>query len=310
MKEIDIFGNNRFETYSKTRIGCRGIIIESGKLLVSREEVSDYWMLPGGGLENGETLSDCCVREVLEETGYAVETTSEFLIINEYYGEYKYISHYFLCKVIGQGEQKLTETKKERGLVPKWLDIKDFLDIVSKHQEYAHSHEEKRGAYLREFTAITHYLTMNYQIIKLATCPQLKDTMATWFHQKWGISKEAYMSSMDESLLQKDAVPAWCVAMQDDHIVGGVGVIENDFHDRTDLTPNVCALYVEPEMRGRGIAGALLSFICEDMKRAGYERLYLVTDHISFYERYGWEFLCMVQSEGEDHKSRMYVRIL
>lgn len=153
-------------------------------------------------------------------------------------------------------------------------------------------------------------MDMNYTLICLPDHPEMKEAMATWFHQKWGISKEAYMSSMDESLLQKDAVPAWCVAMQDDHIVGGVGVIENDFHDRTDLTPNVCALYVEPEMRGRGIAGALLSFICEDMKRAGYELLYLVTDHISFYERYGWEFLCMVQSEGEDHKSRMYVRIL
>ncbi|MBQ8404869.1 MAG: hypothetical protein IJX55_10700 [Clostridia bacterium] len=49
MKEIDILGANRFETFSKTRIVCRGIVIQNGKLLVSREEVSDYWMLPGEG---------------------------------------------------------------------------------------------------------------------------------------------------------------------------------------------------------------------------------------------------------------------
>ena len=147
MKEMDILGVNRFETYSKTRIGCRGIVIQDGKLLVSREEISDYWMLPGGGLENGETLSECCAREVLEETGYLVEPIEEFLVLNEYYEEYRYISHFFICKVVGKGEQKLTPVEKMRGLVPKWVDIQFFIDVVSKHQEYAATNEEKRGAY-------------------------------------------------------------------------------------------------------------------------------------------------------------------
>ncbi len=160
MKEINILGANRFETYSKTRIGCRGIVIQNGKLLVSREEVTDYWMLPGGGLEKNETLEECCVREVLEETGYIVEPIKEFLVMNEYYEEYRYISHFFVCKVLGQGEQKLTEVEKMRGLIPKWIDIQFFLDIVSKHQDYAAANEEKRGAYLREHTAITQYLNM------------------------------------------------------------------------------------------------------------------------------------------------------
>ena len=62
MKEIDILGANRFETYSKTRTGCRGIVLQDGKLLVSREEISDYWILPGGSLEKGETLVECCTR--------------------------------------------------------------------------------------------------------------------------------------------------------------------------------------------------------------------------------------------------------
>ena len=43
----------------------------------------------------------------------------------------------------------------------------------------------------------------------------------------------------------------------------------NDFHDRKDLTPNVCALYVEPELRCRGIAGQLLAHICKDMAAKG-----------------------------------------
>lgn len=159
MKEIDILGANRFETYSKVRIGCRGIVIHEDKLLVSREEISDYWLLPGGGLEKNETLVECCVREVLEETGYLTEPIKEFLVMNEYYEEYRYISHFFICRLIGEGEQKLTKAEQMRGLIPKWVDIPFFLDIVSKHQEYADTNEEKRGAYLREYTAITEYLS-------------------------------------------------------------------------------------------------------------------------------------------------------
>lgn len=158
MKEINILGDNRFETHSKTRVGYRGIVIENGKLLVSREEVSDYWMLPGGGLERDESLTECCVREIREETGYLVKPTQKILTVNEYYKEYMFISHYFVCEVIGAGRQNLTEAELRRGLVPKWVDINFFSGIVSKHQEYALTNEEKRGAYLREYTAIRHYL--------------------------------------------------------------------------------------------------------------------------------------------------------
>lgn len=88
---------------------------------------------------------------------------------------------------------------------------------------------------------------------------------------------------------------------------GGLGVIENDFHDRKDLSPNVCAVYVEEDRRCRGIAGEMLHFVSEDMKGRGVPVLYLVTDHTSFYERYGWRFLCMAQGDGEPEPTRLYI---
>ena len=86
-----------------------------------------------------------------------------------------------------------------------------------------------------------------------------------------------------------------------------MGVIENDFHDRADLAPNVCAVYTEETCRGKGIAGQLLTIVVDDMKSKGITPIYLVTDHTGFYERYGWEFLCMVQGDGEPDMSRMYI---
>lgn len=148
---------------------------------------------------------------------------------------------------------------------------------------------------------------MEYSIVRLTDRPDMKERAAGWFHEKWGISEQAYLESMEECLEQKQAVPQWYMAMEGERIIGGLGVIENDFHDRKDLAPNVCAVYTEEDRRGRGVAGALLGYVCRDMKDRGIDTLYLITDHTSFYERYGWEFLCMVQGDGEPELSRMYV---
>ncbi len=148
---------------------------------------------------------------------------------------------------------------------------------------------------------------MNYEIIRLTDKPGLLEEAACWFHEKWGIPYKAYLESMQACLAGKDAVPQWYLALEQEKIIGGMGVIENDFHERKDLTPNVCAVYTEENRRCLGIAGALLNYVCTDMKAKGIDTLYLVTDHTSFYERYGWVFLCMVRGDGEPDLTRMYI---
>lgn len=145
------------------------------------------------------------------------------------------------------------------------------------------------------------------EIIKIREHKEFADKAAEWFHLKWGVPLEAYIESIEECLKSEASVPQWYVVMDNDKMIGGMGVIENDFHDRKDLTPNVCAVYVEEEYRCKGIAGKLLDFVCDDMKHFGIDTLYLITDHTSFYERYGWNFLCMVQGDGEPEMTRMYI---
>ena len=166
MKEIDILGENRFETFSKTRAGSRAVIVRDGMILLSHETVTGWWLIPGGGVEDGETPAQCCVREVEEETGLIVKPLKQFLTLNEYYEEFRYISFYFVCQVVGSGQMRLTDAEKRRGLEPKWLPLTEAVDIFSRHQAYAAVSEEKRGSYLREFTALGEYLkqTARYTI--------------------------------------------------------------------------------------------------------------------------------------------------
>ncbi len=151
-------------------------------------------------------------------------------------------------------------------------------------------------------------------ILKITEHPELTAAAAAWFSSKWEIPKEEYLKSMkaaqanySKSLSKDISVSQWYVITDGDKIVAGAGIIENDFHERKDLRPNLCALYVEPEYRCLGIAGAILEFICRDMKEQGIETLYLITNHSSFYERYGWKYLCMVKPDDEDELMRMYI---
>ena len=145
-----------------------------------------------------------------------------------------------------------------------------------------------------------------YQYITLRKKPELMDKTAAWFNSKWGVPKEAYLECMT-SYLKQETELGWFLCLDGERIVGGLGVIENDFHDRPDLTPNVCAVYTEEGCRCQGIAGKLLNMAVENLRSKGISPAYLVTDHIGFYERYGWEVLCMVQGDGEPDMTRMYI---
>ncbi len=146
----------------------------------------------------------------------------------------------------------------------------------------------------------------DHSFFSLREKPELKEAAAEWFHQKWGVEKEAYLECMD-TYLDQETEYGWYLCTEGDRIISGLGVIDNDFHDRKDLSPNICAVYTEKEYRGMGIAGRLLNLAVEDLRAKGITPVYLVTDHKGFYERYGWEFFCMVQGDGEPDQSRLYI---
>ncbi len=155
---ITIYGDNRITPYKKLREGCRGIVVKDGRILVSREGKTGTVMIPGGGLESGETRVECCSRELKEETGYIVEPEKCYLEIDEYYCEYKFVGYYYICRLIGHGEKHLTPEEEKLKMAPVWMDIGEFTDILSRYGDHAGTDEDRRGMYLREYSAMIEYL--------------------------------------------------------------------------------------------------------------------------------------------------------
>ncbi len=143
-------------------------------------------------------------------------------------------------------------------------------------------------------------------IITVCEYPELFEEVAKWQSSKWHIPVQAYMDSMEEGRNSKGGIPSWYVIKNEaEAIIAGVGVIENDFHKRKDLRPNVCALYVEEDYRQQGLARKLLDHVCTELYRKGIGTAYLITSHTDLYEHMGWSFYCMVE-EDDGNLIRMY----
>ena len=82
---------------------------------------------------------------------------------------------------------------------------------------------------------------------------------------------------------------------------------EKDDIQPTDLTPWVGFVYTFPEHRGHRYAGLLFDEVERLAKERQITEVYLSTNHIGLYEKYGWEFFGMMDDmDGEP--SRVYVK--
>ncbi len=55
------------------KVGVNVAIIEDGKVLLTKREDFGVWCLPGGGVDDGESIGEAAVREAVEETGLEVK---------------------------------------------------------------------------------------------------------------------------------------------------------------------------------------------------------------------------------------------
>jgi GNAT superfamily N-acetyltransferase len=129
------------------------------------------------------------------------------------------------------------------------------------------------------------------RIVCIRDFPDLLERAVDYFSERWKIDKLTYYISIKDNIYTEKAYPRWYLMLCEEEIVGGYGMIENDFMKRTDLYPWLCALYIEPHLRGKGLGGKLLEHSIFEGVKHGFEKIYLNTDHIGYYEKYGWLYI-------------------
>lgn len=123
------------------RFGVRAIIKRNGLLAMQRSSTGEY-KIPGGGMDEGETVVEALAREVLEETGLVVipESVRELGEILEvrrdiFDENIKYVAHsmHYGCEVEDTVlETAMTESEKAKGFHLEWTDIETIIQTNEK----------------------------------------------------------------------------------------------------------------------------------------------------------------------------------
>jgi len=144
------------------------------------------------------------------------------------------------------------------------------------------------------------------KVISVRENPEIKNKAIKYFQNNWkSVLPIIYKDSIDHCVNAINPLPQWYLLEKGNNIIGCAGLITNDFISRMDLYPWICAVFIEQDYRGSAYGSLLIEKAKTDAKEVGFENLYLCTDHIGFYEKYGFEYIGQGYHPW-DEESRIY----
>jgi N-acetylglutamate synthase-like GNAT family acetyltransferase len=144
------------------------------------------------------------------------------------------------------------------------------------------------------------------KVISVRENPEYKDRAIKYLLEIWEeMPPVIYEDCVSHCINAKSDLPQWYLLENDGKIIGCAGLVPNDFISRMDLYPWVCALFVDERYRGNSYGSLLLEKAKADTRKAGFQHMYLCTDHIGYYERYGFKYIGQGYHPWEE-ESRIY----
>lgn len=148
-------------SHSQPRITARAILKNrNGQYAVMYAEKFNLYSLPGGGVEDGESIDEAIQREIWEETGCNIISITPLGYVeeNRAHCNYTQINHYFVLETDDiVFHQHLTENEIKNKTTVRWLS-----DIDMYHHIAAPAHETNQRKFLqaRDVSALDYYFSI------------------------------------------------------------------------------------------------------------------------------------------------------
>lgn len=121
------------------------IFNEDNNIALIGNKVNDFFLLPGGGIDEGESVIDGVRRECREETGCTVEIMDELGITEDFRSrDSKHcISLGYSAKVVAHGTANLTDGEADIGAYVRWLPLPEAITLLTQQEEKVRAGEVK-----------------------------------------------------------------------------------------------------------------------------------------------------------------------
>ncbi len=96
-----------------------------------------------------------------------------------------------------------------------------------------------------------------------------------------------YIDYKIDNIKNGDKVISILGLVNEEELIGFISLFKYDGDERKDLTPWYATMYVKKEYRGKGYSKLLNQAIIKEAKRLGYDKVYLKSDLINYYEKFG-----------------------
>lgn len=129
------------------------------------------------------------------------------------------------------------------------------------------------------------------KIVSLQGNPSLCEEIKQYCAEQWSKISEVFSKTADESVSAEALPQTWVMlgGEKEDTVLGFYQFTENDHLTRfSDRSPFLASLFIDKTIRGGEWGELLISHAKYEAARLGYEKLYLSTDHIGYYEKYGF----------------------
>ena len=112
-----------------------------------------------------------------------------------------------------------------------------------------------------------------------------------WGEPKTEEEMNNYVQKEKEEILKGDKVISVLGLVENDVLIGFISLFKYDGDERRDLTPWYATMYVKSEYRGKGFSKLLNDAIIDEAKKLGYDKVYLKTDLVNYYEKFGAKYI-------------------
>lgn len=146
---------------------------------------------------------------------------------------------------------------------------------------------------------------MKYMIYNLKDKPEYIEKIALLTEKEWGKykDKEEFEFKVKRKvdriskMIKEDKIN-YCklILVEENNLIGFISIFPEDGEEEKELTPWYATMFVKKEYRGMGYSKILNSAILKEAKRRGFDKIYLKSNLVNYYEKFGAKYLKDLQN--------------